>query len=209
MSSTIAKSAHIDTRTVLEDPVHIGPNCTVMADRLGRYCFVNAGTCIFDEVNIGRFTTFARNCQIGGSEHPIHYLSTSFFGISRNWFPDDPVAQSAHLTVLSKPAERARETAIKIGSDVWFGTGSIVLKGVTIADGAVVGAGAIVTKDIPPYAVAVGNPARVIKYRFCDATIRRLLASKWWDMEPVFIASLPLNDVQKCLDILEKLPPVS
>lgn len=104
------------------------------------------------------------------------------------------------------PPSRGRSTAVKIGNDVWFGAGAIVLKGVNIGNGAVIGAGAVVTKDVPPYAIVAGNPARVLKLRFDADVIKSLLASKWWDMEPAFIATLPLNDVQRCIEIFENLP---
>jgi len=70
---------------------------------------------------------------------------------------------------------------LKIGNDVWLGTGSIVNRGVTIGDGALIGANAVVTNDIPPYAIAIGSPARVIKYRFTDEIISALQKLKWWD----------------------------
>jgi virginiamycin A acetyltransferase len=70
---------------------------------------------------------------------------------------------------------------IKIGNDVWIGTGVVLMPGITIGDGAVIGAFSVVAKDIPPYAVVVGNPARINKYRFSDEKIKELLASKWWD----------------------------
>ncbi len=70
---------------------------------------------------------------------------------------------------------------ITVGHDVWFGARCIILGGVTIGNGAVVGAGSIVTRDIPPYAVAVGNPARIIRYRFAPEVIERLQALQWWN----------------------------
>lgn len=70
---------------------------------------------------------------------------------------------------------------ITVGHDVWFGARCIVLGGVTIGNGAVIGAGSIVTRDIPPYAIAVGNPARVIRYRFSPEIIERLQSSQWWN----------------------------
>ncbi|MDX0449090.1 CatB-related O-acetyltransferase [Sinorhizobium medicae] len=205
-TSTIAKSASIKQKTIVEDPIHVGAGCAVMADRIGRYCFINNNTCIFDGVRIGRFVTFARNCQIGGAEHPIHYLSTGFFRISRNWFPDDHVAQTAELVPLTRVPSRSRGANIEIGNDVWFGASCLVLKGVTIGSGAVIGAGAVVTKDVPPYAIVAGNPAKVVKYRFDEETISRLLAAKWWDRDMAVIEKLPLNDVQESLRILELAP---
>ena len=70
---------------------------------------------------------------------------------------------------------------ITIGNDVWIGGHSTVLPGVTIGDGAIIGAGAVVSKDIPPYAIAVGCPIRIIKYRFDEETIQQFLDLKWWD----------------------------
>ena len=70
---------------------------------------------------------------------------------------------------------------VKIGNDVWIGNGATILSGVTIGDGAVIGAMAVVTKDVPPYGIAVGNPARVVKYRFSDEQISVLKKIAWWN----------------------------
>jgi virginiamycin A acetyltransferase len=69
----------------------------------------------------------------------------------------------------------------RVGNDVWIGYGSTVMPGVTIGDGAIVGSCSVVTKDVPPYAIVGGNPAKVIRYRFDEVTIARLLELRWWD----------------------------
>ena len=69
-----------------------------------------------------------------------------------------------------------------IGNDVWIGSGAMILSGVTIGDGAVVAARAVVTKDVPPYAIVAGNPARLVRYRFDEATIAALLEAAWWEL---------------------------
>ncbi len=204
-TSTIAKTAGIRKDIEIEDPVHIGPGCVVMAESIGRYCFINQNTCIFN-AKIGRFVTFARNCQIGGVEHPIHHVTTSFFRISKNWFPDDPLAQSSEFIKNSRNPNRSRGNKTVIGNDVWFGAASIMLAGVKIGDGAVIAAGAVVTKDVPAYAVVAGNPARIVRRRFDENTIDRLLKTKWWDRNPELVATLPLDDVQMTLEILESTP---
>ncbi|WP_281410971.1 CatB-related O-acetyltransferase [Mesorhizobium sp. NZP2077] len=78
-------------------------------------------------------------------------------------------------------AEASSKGPTTVSHDVWFGARCIILGGVTIGNGAVIGAGSIVTRDIPPYAVAVGNPARVIRYRFAPDVIGRLQALEWWN----------------------------
>lgn len=80
-----------------------------------------------------------------------------------------------------EPKLTGRDGPITIGNDVWTGFGSIILSGVTVGDGAVVAAGAIVTKDVPPYAIVGGVPANIIRYRFDEETRRALLRIRWWD----------------------------
>lgn len=76
-----------------------------------------------------------------------------------------------------------RAAGVEIGHDVWLGHGVIVMAGVKIGTGAVVGSGAVVTKDIPPYAIAVGVPAKVIKMRFDEDTIEKIIKTCWWDWD--------------------------
>lgn len=96
---------------------------------------------------------------------------------------------------------------VEIGNDVWIGTESLIMSGVTIGDGAVIGARAVVTKNVRPYSVVVGSPAAVIKMRFDDRTIERLLAVKWWDWEDSRIEkALPMllsNDIKTFLETVE------
>jgi len=97
---------------------------------------------------------------------------------------------------------------IRIGSDVWIGHGSLVISGVTIGHGAVIGAGAVVTKDVAPYAIVGGNPARVIGHRFDEPTIARMLALKWWDWPDERLVSLDAyfyGDVAVFLEVAEAL----
>jgi hypothetical protein len=77
-----------------------------------------------------------------------------------------------------------------IGNDVWIGGGVIVLQGTTIGDGAVIAAGAVVTRDVAPYAVVAGVPARVLKYRFSPEQVEYLLRLRWWDLPPAQLREL-------------------
>jgi virginiamycin A acetyltransferase len=122
---------------------------------IGRYCAIAAGV---------RFL-------MGGANHADLGPSTYPFGIfGGDW------ADTMDL-VVSAPSRG--DTVV--GNDVWLGYEALVLPGVTIGDGAIVAAASVVTADVPPYAIVAGNPARVVRRRFGDADVERLLAARWWD----------------------------
>ena len=124
---------------------------------------------LLNPVHIGSFTSIARNVTIQEFNHKIDRVSTYFMG--QNIF-DGKVADD----VTSKGE-------IIVGNDVWIGTQTVILSGSRIGDGAIIAANSVVSGDIPPYAIAGGSPARVIKYRFTDDIIEALLEIKWWDWE--------------------------
>lgn len=123
-------------------------------------------------VCIGKFCSIGPNFCCGLGLHPSGGISSSamFYSTSK-----------LNGMTLSKDNKYVERKQTVIGNDVYIGANAFVLDGVRISDGAVIGAGAVVTKDIPPYAVAVGVPARVVKYRFDEKTIAALLEKRWWD----------------------------
>lgn len=144
------------------------------------------GCCFSKEVHVGKGTTFGednyingpikigRYCQLGKNiatftiNHPIGYLTTY---INQRLFDEELYENRSKV-----------ENGIIIGDGVWIGHNVIILPEVTIGNGAIIGAGSVVTKDIPPYAVAVGNPARVIRYRFCEQVQQEIEALHWTEM---------------------------
>jgi len=138
------------------------------AVQLGDYSYVNEGSLVISG-HIGRFCSISPACTIGLQEHPLTLLSTSPL-----LYGDD--------NVLGEPRRWEEITAPpQIGSDVWIGAHAVILQGVSIGHGAVIAAGAVVTRDVPPYAVVGGVPAKVIKMRFSEETVRALLELSWWD----------------------------
>ena len=171
---------------------------------IGRDTYVGLGCHISDKsTRIGKFCSIAENVMIGTTTHPTGFLTTSTI----------PYKDIHHITdgLVVPDDKRVKYTysrPVTIGNDVWIGMNVVIMDGITIGDGAVIGAGAIVTHDVPPYAVAVGVPARVMRYRFDEETVRRLLKVRWWDRPDEVILLLRMDDVEGCLRQLESLPPV-
>lgn len=92
-----------------------------------------------------------------------------------------------------------------IGNDCWIGRDAVIMSGVKIGNGAIVGARALVTSDIPPYAIYAGIPAKLIKYRFPAEFITRLIKSNWWDISIAYLDKLKVDKPESCIDDIEKL----
>ncbi len=139
--------------------------------------------CDINHTKIGKFCSIANNVVIGGGMHPMNWVSTS------------PVFYEGRDSVKTKFSTHKRVPIKKtvIGHDVWIGQNVIIKQGVTIGSGSVIGMGSIVTKDVEPYTISAGNPARLIKKRFDDNTIKNLLESEWWDMNEKVLKSLSVH----------------
>lgn len=136
---------------------------------IGNYTYISVNSCI-SLTEVGKFCSIGPNFFCGWGIHPVDGISTSPLFYS---------AKSPYSFCKENKIED-RKTII-IGNDVFIGANVTVLDGITIGDGAVIGAGTVVSKDIPPYAVAVGSPVQILKYRFDDETIQKLRNLKWWD----------------------------
>lgn len=132
---------------------------------------------IGDHLHIGAFCALGSGVRfiMNGANHEITPFSSYPFGIFRqDWEAAAPLCHSRGDTI--------------VGNDVWIGYGATIMPGRTIGHGAIVGSGSLVTRDVPPYTIVGGNPARSIRQRFPDAVIARLLALSWWDWPHAKIA---------------------
>ena len=129
--------------------------------------------CQLINCEIGAFTSIGNRVSMGGGRHPLEWVAMS------------PVFYEGRDSVKTKFSihNRTPTQRIFVGHDVWIGENVMVKQGVTIGIGAVVGMGSIVTKDVEPYAIVAGNPARLIRKRFDESTIDKLIKSQWWDFE--------------------------
>lgn len=167
--------------------------------RIGAYSYIRAGTIRSCE-SIGRYCSIATGLSCGEREHPTEWLSTSPFQY-------DSLKFGAHLGrdyPLRPRTPESLKAAPVIGNDVWIGGNVTLLRGVRIGDGAVVAAGSVVTRDVPPYAIVGGVPAKVIRMRFPDALVKRLLETAWWRFDAADLAGVPFDDIEAALDEIDR-----
>lgn len=163
--------------------------------------YVNSGV-VRSYAQIGRYTSIGRGVALGMGHHNLDGFSTSPY--FEGYFPP-----SSLRLAQAEPKRR-----IVIGNDCWIGDGVKITSGVTIGDGAILAAGAVVTKDVEAYEIVGGVPAKHIRYRFARDIRLRLLATKWWEIEPTVMKSLANESVVVTLDNIEsaatppKLRPV-
>lgn len=151
----------------------VGARTQIVESSMGDYSYVvNDADIIY--TTIGKFCSIASHTRINPGDHPMHRASQSHFTYRSSAYFDGESDDEAFF-------DWRRSRPVSIGNDVWIGHGAVVLAGRTIGDGAVVAAGAVVTKDVPAYAVVAGVPARIVKMRFDVGVVEGLKRLRWWD----------------------------
>jgi acetyltransferase-like isoleucine patch superfamily enzyme len=127
-------------------------------------------------VKLGKYNSIGRDCNFFlHANHRADWITTT----SQLWGPVTPEIAEMHMN-MGHPTCKGN---INVGNDVWIGAKSTIMSGVTIGDGAIIGSTATVAKDVPPYAIVVGNPGKIIKYRFTHAQIDGLMQIQWWNWD--------------------------
>ena len=183
----IALLSFVSANNEIDKKAQIYRFCKVKFSQIGAFSYIGNSTDI-ECARIGKFCSISDHCRIGMGKHTVNLLSTSPIftevsnGTQERWVDHDTNAAPDELTIL--------------GNDVLLGSHALINGGVKIGDGAVVATGAVVTNDVPPYAIVGGVPAKIIRYRFSEDVIAKLLELKWWDM--------PEADLKKHIHIFQK-----
>lgn len=184
-----------------DGPVYVEPEATLCGGGFwSSGAFSYSQSWLPQDTEVGRYCSIAVGVEVMGFEHPTDWISTHVF--SHQPYFNGAIA-ALHGTAPDAPAFGRDRGPVVIGNDVWIGQRALIRRGVTIGDGAIVAAGAVVTADVPPFAIVGGTPARVIRYRFPEPLIERLIDAAWWQYHLADFAGLSLAEPERFLDGLD------
>ena len=156
---------------------------TIYSGRLGYGSYIGNNCSL--SADIGRFTSIAPHVRCNPGKHPLSYpfatTAPCFFSLNKEHSQNGSTFATKQMFDEFALYDKKRNIAVKIGNDCWIGEGTFLVGGITIGDGAVVLAHAVVTKDVPPYAIVGGVPAKVLRYRYDEDTIAFLQKIQWWN----------------------------
>ena len=160
---------------------------------IGFNTYIGEGSQIRHYCEFGRYCSVGRNVSIGLGQHNSNCMSTSpFFKLTK---------VNEKIFVSRDPIRR-----VIVGNDVWIGDNASILSGLKIGDGAIIGAGAVVTKDVKPYSIVGGVPAKIIKMRFDESTINDLQDIEWWNLNPSLLQTINVEEsIESNIHKLNKL----
>lgn len=189
------KNSHVAFESKFEGYNVIGKN-SVFSGNIGYASYVGDNCAI--NAKIGKYCSIASRVHTVSGKHP-----------TKDWVSTHPaffsVRKQCGMTYCKNQRFSEFDNQVIIGNDVWIGDSASILSGVCIGDGAIIAAGAVVTSDVPPYSIVGGVPAKMIRKRFDDETIQKLLEIKWWDKPKDWIQNNSdyFNDISVFLENID------
>ena len=170
----------------LGEGVYLAENVDIRSDvEIGDYSYCSSGTILFSGTKIGKYCSIGYNVQISCPVHPVHFISTS-----------PVIYRNERISTYCPWPHNDILSPVTVGNDVWIGSNVVILQGTNIGDGAIIAAGAVVTKDVPSFSIVGGVPARIIGKRFDQDMQHKIEISEWWQKEK--------KDVMACIESLCK-----
>lgn len=197
---------HVHPETWFEPPISLSHfEIWTLPATIGAFSYF--GTGVFHNAQIGRYCSVADGLKLGVGRHPTDFLTSSpvtyknFLGFEQHFIDRQPDWQ--RTLPNSGPLEIWPRN--RVGNDVWIGTNVFIKDGTAIGDGAIIGAHAVVTHDVAPYQIMGGNPARVIRHRFPDRTVEKLLKLQWWRYNIYELSGVDARDIDSSIDSISEL----
>lgn len=165
------KTTEVHRTVKLGKHIELAKGVSIRAQvKIDDYSYCSPNTVIFSGSTIGKFCSIGYNVQIGVPEHPVDFFTTS-----------PSIYRDSKAAVYCQWAKNDINIPAIIENDVWIGSNAIIMQGIRVGNGSVVAAGAVVTKDVPPYTIVGGVPAKIIRKRLTDETIQKLQKAEWWN----------------------------
>jgi acetyltransferase-like isoleucine patch superfamily enzyme len=182
-ANRISFLAFWDTKSNISKTAYLAPGAVIGNSTIGEHSRVRQFVTMHF-TKVGKYSAIGKYVKIGLGDHPLNLISTNaiFYSHKKNETRSDWV----------RAIDFSEHNETVIGNDVWIGESVTIVGGVKIGHGAVIATKAVVTKDVPPYAVVGGIPAKIIKYRFEPEVIQKLIEIKWWD--------LPESEIEQSLE---------
>ena len=155
------------------------------------------------DTSVGRYCSIARDVVVLGKRHPIEWVSTSSFTYDDSFAMFRAARKDFGAEYATSEIE-SRNKKVVIGHDVWIAANVVIKPGVKIGNGSVIAAHSVVTKDVPPFSIVGGNPAKIIKKRFPDEIIAELTALQWWDYRFTDLDGVPVQNPEGFIDGFRK-----
>jgi len=202
----------------IESTIRVGPGARIFRSTIQGPLYLNGNTQVGPDTTTGKFTGFNESCYVARANvgaycavgarssinpfnHPTDWLSVHEFQYNSSSY--DWVEEYRDFDRLERTPDMF--STVHVGNDVWTGHQVNIMGGVTVGDGAIIAAGSVVTKDVPPYAIVAGVPATIKRLRFSESVIEKLLLLKWWELDFKDLSGLPFRDVERCIELISAI----